>query len=36
MEDDEVKIPGWHVAELAGFFAAHDRWLFGHARAHPG
>lgn len=33
MEDDEVKIPGWHVAELAGFFEAHDRWLFGHACA---
>jgi RNA polymerase sigma-70 factor, ECF subfamily len=33
MEDDEVKIPGWHVAELADFFAAHDRWLFGHACA---
>jgi RNA polymerase sigma factor (sigma-70 family) len=27
----EVKIPGWHVAELADFFTAHDRWLFGHA-----
>ena len=33
MEDGEVKIPGWHAAELAGFFAAHDRWLFGHACA---
>jgi RNA polymerase sigma factor (sigma-70 family) len=29
----EVKIPGWHVAELAEFFAAHDQWLFGHACA---
>jgi RNA polymerase sigma factor (sigma-70 family) len=33
MEDDEVKIPGWHVAELTGFFRAHDQWLFGHACA---
>lgn len=34
MDDDgEVKIPGWHVAELTEFFAAHDRWLFGHACA---
>jgi RNA polymerase sigma-70 factor (ECF subfamily) len=24
-------IPGHHVSELAGFFAAHDQWLFGHA-----
>ena len=24
-------IPRHHVNELAGFFAAHDRWLFGHA-----
>jgi RNA polymerase sigma factor (sigma-70 family) len=29
----EVRIPGRHVAELADFFAAHDRWLFGHACA---
>ncbi len=29
----EVKIPACHVAELADFFAAHDRWLFGHACA---
>ena len=29
----EVWIPGCQVAELAGFFAAHDRWLFGHACA---
>jgi RNA polymerase sigma-70 factor (ECF subfamily) len=27
----ESPIPGHHVHELAGFFAAHDRWLFGHA-----
>jgi RNA polymerase sigma factor (sigma-70 family) len=27
----EVRIPGCHVNELADFFAAHDRWLFGHA-----
>lgn len=33
MEDGEVKIPQWHVTELADFFAAHDRWLFGHACA---
>ena len=25
------RIPQRHVAELSGFFAAHDRWLFGHA-----
>jgi len=32
MEDGgEARIPGCHVAELADFFAAHDRWLFGHA-----
>src|SRR6185437_10934165 len=29
----EVKIPACHVAELTDFFAAHDRWLFGHACA---
>jgi RNA polymerase sigma-70 factor (ECF subfamily) len=28
---NESPIPGHHVHELAGFFAAHDRWLFGHA-----
>ena len=28
---DETPIPPQHVNELAGFFAAHDRWLFGHA-----
>ena len=27
----EVRIPECHVTELADFFAAHDRWLFGHA-----
>ena len=27
----EPGIPQLHVAELTGFFAAHDRWLFGHA-----
>jgi RNA polymerase sigma factor (sigma-70 family) len=32
MDDaDETAIPRHHVNELAGFFAAHDRWLFGHA-----
>jgi RNA polymerase sigma factor (sigma-70 family) len=32
MDDDrEFRIPGRHVTELADFFAAHDRWLFGHA-----
>jgi len=29
----EARIPGRHVAELTEFFAAHDRWLFGHACA---
>jgi RNA polymerase sigma-70 factor (ECF subfamily) len=28
---DETRIPPHHVNELAGFFSAHDRWLFGHA-----
>jgi RNA polymerase sigma factor (sigma-70 family) len=27
----ETRIPGRYVAELGGFFAGHDRWLFGHA-----
>jgi RNA polymerase sigma-70 factor (ECF subfamily) len=27
----EARIPRCHVAELSCFFAAHDRWLFGHA-----
>jgi DNA-directed RNA polymerase specialized sigma24 family protein len=27
----EAAIPPHHVNELAGFFAAHDQWLFGHA-----
>jgi RNA polymerase sigma-70 factor (ECF subfamily) len=26
-----ARIPRGHVAELSCFFAAHDRWLFGHA-----
>jgi RNA polymerase sigma-70 factor (ECF subfamily) len=31
--DDEggARIPQRHVTELSAFFAAHDRWLFGHA-----
>ncbi len=33
MTRGEVKIPACHVAELTDFFAAHDRWLFGHACA---
>src|ERR1700749_3375797 len=32
-ESGEPRIPQRHVAELSGFFAAHDRWLFGHACA---
>jgi DNA-directed RNA polymerase specialized sigma24 family protein len=28
---NESPIPGHHVNELAGFFAAHGQWLFGHA-----
>src|ERR1700678_3589660 len=28
---DQTPIPPHHVNELTGFFAAHDRWLFGHA-----
>ena len=32
MDDDGgAVIPPHHVSELADFFAAHDRWLFGHA-----
>ena len=27
----EVRLSQRHVAELGSFFAAHDRWLFGHA-----
>ncbi len=27
----EVRLPQRHVTELSLFFAAHDRWLFGHA-----
>jgi RNA polymerase sigma factor (sigma-70 family) len=30
-EAGEAAIPRHHVNELAAFFAAHDRWLFGHA-----
>jgi RNA polymerase sigma factor (sigma-70 family) len=30
-DDDGPRIPQCHVAELSGFFEAHDRWLFGHA-----
>jgi RNA polymerase sigma-70 factor, ECF subfamily len=30
-DDGEVRIPLRHVSELSSFFAAHDRWLFGHA-----
>jgi RNA polymerase sigma factor (sigma-70 family) len=30
-EIGEIRIPRGHVAELSRFFAAHDRWLFGHA-----
>ena len=29
----QAAIPPHHVKELAGFFAAHDQWLFGHACA---
>jgi DNA-directed RNA polymerase specialized sigma24 family protein len=32
MDDSgEPRIPQRHVAEVSAFFAAHDRWLFGHA-----
>jgi RNA polymerase sigma factor (sigma-70 family) len=27
----EARLPQRHVTELGSFFAAHDRWLFGHA-----
>jgi len=27
----EGRLPRHHVSELSSFFAAHDRWLFGHA-----
>jgi DNA-directed RNA polymerase specialized sigma24 family protein len=30
-DSGEVRIPQHHVAELSCLFAAHDRWLFGHA-----
>ena len=29
----EVRLPQRHVTELGSFFAAHDRWLFGHVRS---
>ena len=28
---DQARLPQRHVTELSSFFAAHDRWLFGHA-----
>jgi DNA-directed RNA polymerase specialized sigma24 family protein len=32
MDDSgEPRIPQHHLAELSAYFAAHDRWLFGHA-----
>ena len=31
MDDDDAKIPEHYAAEVARFFLAHDRWLFGHA-----
>jgi hypothetical protein len=32
MDDSgELRLAPRHVAELSDFFAAHDRWLFGHA-----
>jgi DNA-directed RNA polymerase specialized sigma24 family protein len=30
-DSDEFRLAPRHVAELSDFFAAHDRWLFGHA-----
>ena len=30
-DSGEPRIPHRQVAELSAFFAAHDRWLFGHA-----
>jgi RNA polymerase sigma-70 factor (ECF subfamily) len=30
-DNGAARIPQRHVAELSCFFAAHDRWLFGHA-----
>ena len=30
-DDDDRKIPGQHADELARFYEAHARWLFGHA-----
>lgn len=31
MDDDDRKIPEHYVAEVARFYEAHARWLFGHA-----
>jgi RNA polymerase sigma factor (sigma-70 family) len=31
MDSSEARLPQRHVIELGSFFAAHDRWLFGHA-----
>ena len=31
MDGSEARLPQRHVTELGSFFAAHDRWLFGHA-----
>jgi len=31
MDGKEARLPQRHVTELGSFFAAHDRWLFGHA-----
>ena len=31
MDDDDGKIPAAHVDEVARFYNAHARWLFGHA-----
>ena len=31
MDDDGRKIPAHYVAEVACFYEAHARWLFGHA-----
>ena len=30
----EARLPQRHVTELSSFFAAHDRWLSGHAFLH--
>lgn len=31
MSDDDARIPEHYAAEVARFFEAHARWLFGHA-----